>query len=95
MEDGLDAAKLLNKFEHTIYTQLRTLGVVLHDDAGNMMKPGGGEEARVVRNIARNCAQIILLQEDCQTSGAPSYATMTPEEQWEHDKARGRLDDES
>lgn len=72
MEDGLDATKLLKQFEHTIYTQLRTLGVVLHDDAGNVMKPGSGEENRIVRNIARSCAQIVVLQADCQTSVAGS-----------------------
>lgn len=47
-------------FEHTIYSQLRTLGVVLHDDACNLIKPGSGEEHRVVTNIARNIAQLVV-----------------------------------
>ncbi len=67
-----DAEELLKKFEHTIQSQLRTLGVEIFDDCGNRMKPGGSEEARVVRNIARNCVQIVVLQEDCQTSVAGS-----------------------
>lgn len=67
MEDGLDAAVLVKEFEHTIYTQLRSLGVVLYDDAGNQMKPGSGEENRIVRNIARSCAQNVVLKLECHT----------------------------
>lgn len=53
--------ELVKTFEHTIYAQLRTLGVVLYDDACNQMKPGSGEEHRIVSNIARNIAQRVVL----------------------------------
>lgn len=71
MEDG-EAEKLVIEFEHTMFKQLRTFGVVLHDDAGNMIKPGSAEEIRVLRNIARNCVQIIVLKKDCQTPAVGS-----------------------
>jgi hypothetical protein len=56
----------IKKFEHTIYTQLRSLGVVLHDDACNLIKPGSGEEHRVVTNIARNIAQLVVCNREEQ-----------------------------
>lgn len=97
MADDAKTEQLIIEFEHIIFRQLRTFGVVLHDDAGNMIKPGGPEEIRVLRNIARNCVQLVVLKDECQTvvRGSNEYAMMTPEEQWAYDKARGQLDDES
>lgn len=94
MED-VDQAKLLAKFVDTITGQLRTFGVELYDVDGNRIRPSSAEEQRIVRGIARNCVQILVLEQDCQTAVPSSYTTMTPEEQWAHDKAHGRLDDES
>lgn len=54
--------EMVKAFEHTIYTQLRTLGAELYDDAGNRMKPGGAEENRIVNNIARNIAQHVVTE---------------------------------
>lgn len=56
--------EMIKAFEHTIYTQLRSFGVVLHDDACNLIKPGSGEEHRVVSNIARNVAQLVVEERD-------------------------------
>lgn len=61
------AEDVVKEFEGTIYAQLRTLGVELYDDAGNRMKPGGPEEKRIVNNIARNIAQIVKSDRECQT----------------------------
>ena len=66
--------EMIKSFEHTIYTQLRTLGVVLHDDVGERIKPGSGEEHRVVNNIARNIAKLVVSERDCQTPVAGSSA---------------------
>ena len=88
-------SELVKAFEDTIITQMRSLGVSFQDDAFNSIRAGGAEENRVVRNIARNIAQIVVNDRECQTNVPPSYATMTAEEQWAHDKAHGRLDDES
>lgn len=52
------ADDIIRKFEHTIYVQLRALGIELHDDAGNRLKPGSGEENRVVRTIASSVVQL-------------------------------------
>lgn len=61
------AEELINTFENTITTQLRSLGVELFDDCGNRMKPGGADEQRVVSNIARNIVQIVVNEIECQT----------------------------
>lgn len=68
----LDAAKLLIEFEHAIFKQLRDLGVVLHDDAGNRIKPGGPEEVRVLRLLARSCVHRVVPQGECQTPAVGS-----------------------
>lgn len=96
MKIEIDPDELIIQFEHTAFSQLRTLGVLLYDDAGNAIKPGTPEEIRILRNIARNCVQILVLKDECQTEvrGSNEYALMTPEEQWAYDKARGQLDDE-
>lgn len=59
--------EMVKVFSDTIVSQLRTLGVELYNDVGDRMKPGSTEEQRVVRNIARNIAQIVVTQPDCQT----------------------------
>lgn len=59
--------ELVKAFENTIVTQLRSLGVVLYDDVGERIRPGSGEEARIVTNIARNIAQLVVSERECQT----------------------------
>jgi hypothetical protein len=56
--------EMVKTFERIIYSQLRTLGTELYDDAGNRMKPGSGEENRIVSNIARNIAQLVVLDRE-------------------------------
>lgn len=65
--EAIDAAKLLHELKDTITTQLRTQGVVLHDDAGNRIRPHSGEEKRIVSNIARNVMQLVVLKLECQS----------------------------
>lgn len=42
--------------------QLRQLGIELHDDAGNRIRPGSPEEIRVVRALARKLETFINQQ---------------------------------
>jgi hypothetical protein len=53
----------VNTFTATITTQLRAFGVELWNDVGDRMRPGGPEEQRVVRNIARNVVQVLINEE--------------------------------
>lgn len=87
--------RMVEGFEQTIRTQLRSLGVVLHDDVGERIRPDSREEARIVTNIARNCVNLVVNERECQTTVPSSYANMTPEEQWAYDKKHGRLDSDS
>ncbi len=58
--------------EATICNDLRVMGIVLHDDAGNRIKPGSGEEARVIRVIARSILSGLVSVSGCQTPVAGS-----------------------
>ena len=64
--------EMVKAFENTIYTQIRSLGVVFHDDVGERIRPGSNEEHRVVSNIARNIAQLVVSERECQTPVAGS-----------------------
>lgn len=76
---------MIKEFEHIIYAQLRSLGVVFHDDAGNRIAPGSGEENRVVNVLAINLAHnvprftvAVAEKGDCQTTVRPSCACPRP-----------------
>ena len=64
----------VDEFENSILTQLRALGVVLYDDAGNRLHLG--QEYRVVGVIARHLVQLVVLRDRCQTPAVGS----TPDE---------------
>lgn len=76
MEDALkpirERLELVREYEHVIFAQLRKLGVELYDDAGNRLPPGGGQEARIVMNIAREVAHLAATKAECQTPPATS-----------------------
>lgn len=59
-----EITKMVEEFRATIYTQLRTLGVVLYDDVGERIRPSSAEEFRIVDNIARNIAQLVVLERE-------------------------------
>lgn len=50
--------------EQTIVAQLRTLGVQFCDEAFNVFKVGGPDEARVIKNIAANLVTILTAERD-------------------------------
>lgn len=52
----------------TIATQLRTLGVVFHNDLGHKLRSGGAEEHRIIQIIARHVVQVTVGKAECQTA---------------------------
>jgi len=68
----MELEEKLIALEYALGDRLRKLGVVLHDDAGNRIKPGGPEEIRVLRQLSRSCVQRLEPQEECQTPAVGS-----------------------